>query len=446
MMKKALCLPLGICLLLGLCACGADEGELETAWTVRQMAAVIWQAGAQASGTELLPEDGVYETYLTANYGLEAGWVAEGAVWVAGGTSAQETAVFRLTEDADGAAAVEALQAYLENRTGAFTGYLPEEAALLENAAVVSRGAYVALLACEDVSAAQDAFTCCFSGEPPETVLPAAAPGRSERQDTKAPQLGNAEDPAPQDAAQESGDEAESQIPGERQEAGETEDGALVGTPVDSGQPAQEQESAASESCGQEESLWTYDEDRLLDAWNAGDWSGLAPEDRAILDACAEVIAAEVPADGSEYEQELAVHDWMIAHGRYDSSQLSWLSDYRENPNNTNPYGFLADGVGICMGYTATFQLFMDLLGIECITVEGTAYSYTADHAWNQVKLEGEWYCVDVTWDDPTTSGTVSERSAHRFFNVTSEYMRDTDHQWDEASVPEAAGTACTWR
>ena len=88
----------------------------------------------------------------------------------------------------------------------------------------------------------------------------------------------------------------------------------------------------------------------------------------------------------------------------------------------------------------------MDLLGIECITVEGTAYSYTADHAWNQVKLEGEWYCVDVTWDDPTTSGTVSERSAHRFFNVTSEYMRDTDHQWDETSVPEAAGTACTWR
>ena len=97
------------------------------------------------------------------------------------------------------------------------------------------------------------------------------------------------------------------------------------------------------------------------------------------------------------------------------------------------------------MGYTTTFQLFMDLLGIQCITVEGTAYNYTETHAWNQVYLDGDWYCVDVTWDDPTTSGTVSERSAHRFFNVTSQHMRNTNHQWDEAAVPEAAGTAYTW-
>lgn len=135
----------------------------------------------------------------------------------------------------------------------------------------------------------------------------------------------------------------------------------------------------------------------------------------------------------------------MIAHGRYDNNTLSQLPDFQENPNNDNPYGFLVDGVGICLGYTRTFQLFMDLLGIECITVEGTAYNYTADHAWNQVRLDGDWYCVDVTWDDPTTSGTVSERNAHRFFNVTSEHMRDTNHQWDEVSVPEATGTAYAW-
>ena len=190
---------------------------------------------------------------------------------------------------------------------------------------------------------------------------------------------------------------------------------------------------------------WAYDESRLLSAWAAGDWSGLAAEDRAILDICREVIDTVVPADGSEYDQELAIHDWMIAHASYDSNTLSLLPDFQENPNNDNPYGFLVDGNGICLGYTRTFQLFMDLLGIECITVEGAAYRDTEDHAWNQVRLDGEWYCVDVTWDDPVTNGVISRRTAHRFFNVTSGYMRATDHQWDESSVPEAEGTTWTW-
>ena len=87
----------------------------------------------------------------------------------------------------------------------------------------------------------------------------------------------------------------------------------------------------------------------------------------------------------------------------------------------------------------------MDLLGIECITVEGSAYGGTSDHAWNQVCLDGDWYCVDVTWDDPTTFGTVSEQTSHRYFNVTSQHMRDTDHQWDESAVPEATGTRYAW-
>ena len=114
-------------------------------------------------------------------------------------------------------------------------------------------------------------------------------------------------------------------------------------------------------------------------------------------------------ADGSAYDQELAVHDWMIAHGQYDTNRLSQLPDFQENPSNGNPYGFLVDGAGICMGYTTTFQFLMDLLGIECITVEGSACNHTEDHAWNQVYLDGDRYCVDVTWDDPTTSRWQTE-------------------------------------
>ena len=388
-MKRLWAGLLAACLLLSLAACGGGEEDAETAWTPLQMArAILASQEAPPGMTELLPGDGTYEIYVADSYGLNPEDVADGAILAAGGASAQEIAVLRLTEQADSDGAADALRAYLEARAGDFTGYLPEEAALLEDGAVVIRGDWLALLVCGDTAAAEEAFSACFTQAPPaETEAPVPVPTAT----------------AP----------------------------AVVPTPVPTAPPAEP---------------WSYDEARLLAAWERGDWSGLAEEDRAILDVCAQVIADVVPADGSDYEKELAVHDWMVAHGSYDSNTLSQLPDFRENPNNDNPYGFLVDGKGICLGYASTFQLFMDLLGIQCITVEGTAHGGTSDHAWNQVCLDGDWYCVDVTWDDPTTYGTVSERTAHRYFNVTSGFLRDTDHQWEASGIPEAEGTAYPWR
>lgn len=450
---------LTLCLLAGLTACAgtpAEQAPEETAWTVRQMAASIWEAGSSLGGTELLPGDDLYDTYVAGSYGLDAAEIADGAIWAAGGTSAQETAVFQTAEEADPEAVAELLRTYLENRIGAFTGYLPEEAALLEDAQVLTRGGYVALLACEDMDAAQSAFDQCFTEDPPvqeETDRPWAEPPQPEDTEESTPETPPAEAPASSISEQ----PAEERPKG-NQPAGEPESPAAPSQEVPDRPIVETQEQEAQDVFPQpsqepsapqpepEPEPWAYDERRLLSAWAAGDWSELAAEDQAILDICREVIDTVVPADGTDYDRELAVHDWMIAHGRYDNNTLSQLPNFQENPNNDNPYGFLVDGVGICLGYTRTFQLFMDLLGIECITVEGAAYNNTADHAWNQVLLDGEWYCVDVTWDDPTTSGTVSQRSAHRFFNVTSQHMRDTSHQWDEAAVPEATGTAWAWQ
>lgn len=489
MRKRLLKIFIGAGMLLMLAACNAAETDVQTDWTARQMAAAIRDAGTQLDGTEILPGDELYETYITDNYCLDASEIEDAAIWAAGGMSAQEVAVFRLTDSASAENATETLQTYLENRTGAFTGYLPEEAALLENGQIALRGNCIALMVCEDAEAAQNAFDRCFSEEPPadipaasesgqpeqqsaDTVEPDVAPDAGEQQPVTSPETASADrsetEPRPANAdvpplsetppeadgqpaaspevRPDTGEVTEAQPPEEGRPAAENAEPAPA-APSASGPHATtpEPESPASGVSEQEEDAWSYSESRLLSAWADGDWSGLAPEDQAILDVCQDVIANTVPADGSDYDKELAVHDWIISHGRYDNNTLSQLPDFQENPNNDNPYGFLVDGVGICLGYTTTFQLFMDLLGIECITVEGTAYNYTADHAWNQVCLDGEWYCVDVTWNDPTINGTVSEQSAHRYFNVTSDHMRNTNHQWDEASVPEAPGTAYAW-
>ena len=94
----------------------------------------------------------------------------------------------------------------------------------------------------------------------------------------------------------------------------------------------------------------------------------------------------------------------------------------------------------VCLGYATTFQLLMDMAGVECITVAGASRSSTEDHGWNVVRLNGNWYCVDVTWDANYREYGYSRgrESEWRYFNITSNEMAATDHQWDYANIPEA--------
>ena len=203
--------------------------------------------------------------------------------------------------------------------------------------------------------------------------------------------------------------------------------------------PAAPEEPPAEPPAPPAEAEWQYDHQRLADAWEAGGWSGLAEKDRAILDKCKEVIDALITDNMSLYDKELAIHDWMIAWADYDRAELDNHDHSQADPDNDNPYGLLVGRKGICLGYTYTFRLFMDLLDIECTVVHGASHGGADEHAWNMVRLDGEWYCVDVTWDaNARENGGRGQPKDWDYFNVTSEDMASSDHQWDYANTPEA--------
>lgn len=195
-----------------------------------------------------------------------------------------------------------------------------------------------------------------------------------------------------------------------------------------------------------EHDMTLYDTSAILAAWESGEKEGLSEKDAAILARCRELFAEHITDGMTDFEKELALHDALVRLGEYD---VTVYADGKGWPDNTNPYGLLVEGYGICLAYAASFQLLMDLAGIECITVVGASAASTTDHAWNMVRLEGEWYCVDPTWDDPIGGESVSPNQwdavHHEYFNVTSDYMRQTDHQWDYANVPEADTVRFCW-
>ena len=126
------------------------------------------------------------------------------------------------------------------------------------------------------------------------------------------------------------------------------------------------------------------------------------------------------------YEQEKAVHDYIVLNCEYDlDAYENYLQGIISNHDSYFAEGVFINKTAVCDGYSRAFMLCMDILGIPCIRVMGTANG--GDHAWNAVQLENEWYMVDVTWDDPVpdAEGVVW----YNYFNITDETMK-RDHTY----------------
>lgn len=118
---------------------------------------------------------------------------------------------------------------------------------------------------------------------------------------------------------------------------------------------------------------------------------------------------------GTDYNKIKCLHDWIIDYMAYDSSSV----------HKANIYGALAEKKGVCEAYARIFKYILDDMGIENILVTGkgtNSSGVTEDHMWNYVKLNGIWYALDVTWDDPVVigGGTVSDEVKHKYFLVGS--------------------------
>lgn len=105
--------------------------------------------------------------------------------------------------------------------------------------------------------------------------------------------------------------------------------------------------------------------------------------------------------NGNTYQKILQIHNYLIDNITYDSDSIDTTMSH-------TIYGALINRLAVCDGYAKAFKYILDSIGISCIEVCGIAQNSsgtTESHAWNDVLLEGDWYAVDVTWDDPIIIG-----------------------------------------
>ncbi|MBP3578227.1 MAG: Ig-like domain-containing protein [Lachnospiraceae bacterium] len=111
-------------------------------------------------------------------------------------------------------------------------------------------------------------------------------------------------------------------------------------------------------------------------------------------------------------------NEWLTKNNAYNSSDdLDTIGhDCREVTSALE--GLAGEEGPVCEAYARAFKLLCDRSGIDCVLVDG--YPSTAPgevlsgHMWNYVKVDGAWYAVDVTWNDPMVSGKEEEKVSER--------------------------------
>ena len=113
---------------------------------------------------------------------------------------------------------------------------------------------------------------------------------------------------------------------------------------------------------------------------------------------------------GNTYNRTKQIHDCLVGNLSYDQTI--------SKDNIYNLYGALINRECVCEGYSKAFKYLLDQAGIDNVIVLGTATNSKGEiesHAWNYVLIDGAWYAVDVTWDDPVVQGGAPLPSSYKY-------------------------------
>ena len=126
-------------------------------------------------------------------------------------------------------------------------------------------------------------------------------------------------------------------------------------------------------------------------------------------------------------EKEYIIHDYLLENCTYDTaSNVKTISH--------TAYGALLNSKAVCDGYSKAAKLLFNACGID----SGIVTSDSMNHAWNYVKMNGYYYFLDITWDDPVPETYISRYS---YFNRNSNEMVQGNHTWVTGSYPVSTST-----
>lgn len=132
-----------------------------------------------------------------------------------------------------------------------------------------------------------------------------------------------------------------------------------------------------------------------------------------------EILKDIIHSNMSEFDKVKAIHDYIASNIIYNHNYDDLtLEDY-------SAYGVLLNNIGVCNGYSELMMEMLMQVDVECKLITGTE---KMNHKWNVVKIDGNWYQMDVTLDAATQLG----REISYAYFLKSDDTMSLDHEWLE--------------
>lgn len=114
------------------------------------------------------------------------------------------------------------------------------------------------------------------------------------------------------------------------------------------------------------------------------------------FDDAVSAFMSDIDQTASEHDVALQIHDKLLETVEYKDGDMERSDDAHD------AYGALVNHEAVCDGYSLAYEYLLRQAGIDATMVYGQAGSGDSlgSHAWNLVEIDGDWYEVDVTWDD----------------------------------------------
>ena len=162
-----------------------------------------------------------------------------------------------------------------------------------------------------------------------------------------------------------------------------------------------------------------------------GDDANLEAFEQRNKDLKAEIDKIVAQVEGmDDFEKALYIHDYIVLNSEYDLELLKILKTEGTltgelRSEKYTEYSILINGTGICGSYALAYRALMNAAGVDCLYLS----SQQMNHAWNMVKIDGEWYHVDCCWDDPVPD-TYGDARRTYFLRTDEEIMELNHYSW----------------
>ena len=134
-----------------------------------------------------------------------------------------------------------------------------------------------------------------------------------------------------------------------------------------------------------------------------------------VVAQCEQECASSKGTSSYDYDRALWLNDWLVENTKYDSSLMYCSAE-----------GVFNRGLGTCEGYHEAYAMLLNKAGIETRRVD----DFGDAHVWTGIKLNGNWYNVDTTWND--AGYTMPDLDLQRlYFALPSGIIQKVHPKWD---------------